>query len=88
MVPYRSIEGAESPQRIGRAATDVGFTNTTSGPPNRVEFPVHVPYGHWQHPSSQTDQYISEISLDGQPREKPPGLSFDNGMRYERGVEV
>jgi len=75
------IESAESPQRIGRTAADVNFPTTTSTPPNQTELPVHLSYEPWQYPSSQTDQYVSAIGTEGQPREKPPGLSFDNDMR-------
>jgi len=78
MIRYRSIESAEIPQRIGRTAADVSFTTTTSTPSNRT---VHTPYGPWQHPSSQMDQYISDIIPEGQQREKAPGLSFDDDMR-------
>jgi hypothetical protein len=42
---------------------------------------VHISYEPWQHPTSQTDQYLSDVSTEGQAREKPLGLSFDDHMR-------
>jgi len=81
------IESAENPQRIGRTATDINFTTTTSTPPNRIDLPVDISYEPWQHPSSQTDQYLSHVSTEGQSREKPLGLSFDDNMRAARRHE-
>jgi len=66
---------AGNPQRIDRAVSDANFVCTTgrSTPPNLIGLPVYISYEPWQHPSSQTDQWISDISTEGQQQEKPPG---------------